>query len=152
MEKKLVIFAFALLASASCAGTIGPGSGGGPASKPAWMPISPQVPGLGSAIQVNAEDEIYAVIGNQICKWNGTTWAPLTAVAPAETKPAFAFVSESLIYAMIGNQICKWNGTAWSSLTAAAPAETKPAFQFTSESLIYAMIGNQVCKWNGTAW
>jgi hypothetical protein len=163
MDKLSAVFVSAVLLASACdVGQVGPSPGSGsnmdpPPPKGGWTPISPPLTGL-SAIQVNAENEIYAVVGNQIYKGNGTSWAPVTAVAPSTVLPTFHVASASSIYVMIDNliyrykKIWKWDGTEWAALTSEAPIDIQPEFQFVSEKLTYAVIGQQIGKWDGTAW
>ena len=82
-----------------------------------WSPLTATVAGLQPDFHMVGED-IYAVIGEQICKWDGTAWAPLTDEATG-LLPAFHFVSETEIYAVVGELISMWDGTArtWTPLT-----------------------------------
>ena len=78
----------------------------------AWALETQAVPGLGPDFHIDVGGNIYAVVGEQICVWNGAAWAPLTAIQ-AGLLPSFHFVSETAIYAVVGEGIHKWDGAAW---------------------------------------
>lgn len=74
----------------------------------AWQVHTDPMDGLKPEMHVVSPTEIYAVIGSQICKWNGTAWSPYTEEL-ADLQTAFSFVGPNDIFAITGsNQVWRW--------------------------------------------
>ena len=52
--------------------------------------------------------EIYAVIGEQICVWNGSSWSPHTDDITG-LQPAFHLVAPNDIWAVAGTRVHRWH-------------------------------------------
>ena len=57
---------------------------------------------LKSYFEFQATNRIYAVIGQQVCKWDGSQWSTVTDVVPAGLAPYFQLMDEELIYGIGG--------------------------------------------------
>lgn len=73
-----------------------------------WQVHTDAADGLKPEMHVVSPTEIYAVIGSQICKWDGTMWSPHTDELVA-LQTGFSFVGPSDIFAITGsNQVWRW--------------------------------------------
>lgn len=73
----------------------------------AWTVMSPPTDGLRPAIQVVSDLEMYAVIGDKVCKWNGTAWVDLTTDMTG-LAAAFMHTADDNIMAVAGLAITHW--------------------------------------------
>jgi hypothetical protein len=120
-----------------------------------------------------------AGVANNVAKWTGTAWSPLSAGAANGMNgyvSALAVAGNGDVYVggeftqaggVAASRVAKWNGTAWSSLGAGLTDATNSNFVYV-EALAVAANGdvyaggnftqaggvaaNNVAKWNGTAW
>lgn len=73
-----------------------------------WQPFSDPIEGLKPEIHFVSPTEIYAVIGTQICIWDGTQWSPWTDEL-AGLQTAFSFMGGDDIYAIAGlDRVWHW--------------------------------------------
>ena len=79
----------------------------------AFVPITTESADLHRAnFHFIAENNIYAFLGQRICRWDGTTWTPITQESADLVASSFHYVADDEIYAVLGQKICRWNGTA----------------------------------------
>ena len=143
-----------LVAVVGCeVGTASDGIGG---EDEAWAVITDDSAAAGPYIHYVSDTEMYARIGDKICKWDGVQWVPITDDAPEALGAYFHFVSEELIYAYVGQRICKWDGVAWTIVTDPdgpnLNLHPNSEFFFIQENSIYAFFGTQICHWDGVQW
>jgi hypothetical protein len=81
-----------------------------------WTPTTMDQVGLKPAMHYVSPTEIYAVVGEKICMWNGTAWVDHT-LPEIGLAPAMQFISPTQIYAVVGNKVSMWNGTEWLVMT-----------------------------------
>jgi hypothetical protein len=124
----------------------------------AWNNVSGSNPNLKPALHWVSPTEIYAIIGEKVCVWDGNEWKDVTLAATGLAGSSMHFVSTTEIYAVIGNKICKWDGVGWVPMTEDQPginplAGTTTAFHYVSPSEMYAVVDDGVvkklCKWTG---
>ncbi len=125
-----------------------------------WSPTTMDVTGIKAAMHYVSDDEIYAVIGEKICIWNGSVWADHTPVAIG-LATTMAFVTPNEIYSVIGNQLAMYDGSVWTLLgqaTAGLNSVGTAEIHYAGVNEIYAVIledgglSSKICMWNGTAW
>jgi hypothetical protein len=123
---------------------------------------------VGVGIEVNAiaviGNDVYAG-GNNIFKWNGTTWT-IPGGGVNGTVNALA-VSGSTLYAggsftmaggIAANNIASWNGTSWSALGLGVDSTVRcMAFGFElyvggSFKKAGGLAANRIAQWNGATW
>lgn len=125
-----------------------------------WTATTDEVPLLQAAMHYVSDTEIYAIVDNKICKWDGTAWADHSPPAIG-LAAAMHFVSPTQIYAVIGNVVKMYDGTVWvdipgmvakANISAAGDAE----IHWVSDTEIYAVIvagvDSEISMFNGTAW
>ena len=152
---KLVNTVFVVLAVGAMAlgcevGDLPPNGGNADAAPPvvgAWAPVTDKgvSPGAAAHMHFVSETQIYAVVGDKICMWDGSTWNPITDAGV--TGPYFHFVSETEIYAFIGNKVCMWDGVAWIDQTGEnIMVQTQGALYVdVANATIYSFFGSQIC-------
>lgn len=124
-----------------------------PQAVPAWTEVTGNAPGMRAEIHVISSTDAYAIVGNQINHWDGSTWSQHTAVQPGLGN-TMHFVSPEAIYAPVGNVIQKWTGLleakgAWAPMSlpdpvivvaADGPTQGDAAFHYVSDELMYAVV------------
>jgi hypothetical protein len=100
-------------------------------------------------------NEIYAIVDEQICMWNGTEWSIFVGTEPG-LATEMHFVLPTQIYAVIGNKVCMWNGNTWVDMTpnVAGIQEVGGAasIHWVSDTEIYAVVNDTIMMSDGVVW
>jgi uncharacterized RmlC-like cupin family protein len=116
----------------------------------AWVQVTDKgaTPGAGAYMHFVSETQIYAMVGDKICMWDGTAWLPITDAGV--TGPYFHFVSETEIYAYIGKRVCLWDGSGagWIDQTNGENALVQDQGELyvdVAGGVIYSFFSDQIC-------
>jgi hypothetical protein len=117
-----------------------------------WSDATTRSEDLRAAMHYVSETEIYAVIGEKICMWNGSAGVDHTTEIVG-LSASMHFVSPTQIYSVVGNKVCMWDGNTWTPVTLNVGGINDgigtAEFHWVSDSEIYAIVGNKLCLWNG---
>lgn len=125
-----------------------------------WSPTTLDQNGLKAAMHYVSPTEIYAVVDNKICIWNGVAWAdhtlPIIGLATE-----MHFVTPTQIYSVVGNAVQMWDGLAWNIMTPNVAGINDGLgtadIHWVSNEEIYAVLLNalgegRIAMYNGNAW
>jgi hypothetical protein len=128
-----------------------------PVAQVQWSPETVDQLGIKAAMHYVSPNEIYAIVDEKICMWNGTAWVDHTLPATG-LATTMHFVLPNQIYSVVGNKVCMWNGTAWIDMTIDVAGIQDVAgaasIHWVSDNEIYAVVNDTIMMSPGlgNAW